>query len=220
MTEPQSSPPHDGGWIHGLVNSVKGLTLTNIIVILILVVAAIPAYTLYRVLNDETMLYRFLSSYREVPNPIPDSNCTLREVSMRGGGDTWGISTNFASLGNDRWQIGVTIGHSPSTEDIETYCAVLNSIIDFMRKPHQDLPVSPGTNEPLIWKYKFTEDQCRLMRMLDILDTTKTCEKYPFSHRGDSGANPDTDGITSGDIGEPSSDLPVTKKGNDDGNAN
>ena len=125
--QPSAPQPPPEGWIASLVASAKSLTLSNVVIIFLLILALAPAYVLYRVLNDEAMLYRFLSSYKEVPNPIPGSNCAIREVSVRGGGDTYGISTNFATLGTDRWQIGVTLNHKITPQDIETYCEVLNS---------------------------------------------------------------------------------------------
>jgi len=150
---PSVPPPRPEGWFAAIVETVKSLTLSNVLVIALLVVALAPAYFLWRVINDEQMLYRFLSSYREVPNPIPNSNCVLREISMRGGGDTFGIATSFASLGNDRWQIGVILHYHPTAQDIEAYCETLNHIIDKMRDPTKPAPVFPGTEAPLIWPY-------------------------------------------------------------------
>lgn len=152
--QPPPPPTADGGWIHGLIHSIKGLTFANALIIILLVIVAIPAYAVWRVLNDEDMLYRFLSSYREIPNSVPGSNCTLREVSVKGGTDSYGISTNFASLGNDRWQIGVTLNHKPTESEITSYCEVLNKVIDKMRDPTMPTPTAPDApNEPLIWPY-------------------------------------------------------------------
>lgn len=157
MTEQPPPPAADGGWLHTIIHFLKGLTLTNTIVIVILIVALIPAYFVWRLLNDEVMLYRFLSSYREVPNPVAGSNCVLREVSMRGGGDQFAIATNFATLGNDRWQIGVILGHRPTDIEIQTYCETLGHIIDKMRDPTKPAPAGPGSDEPLIWPWPESE---------------------------------------------------------------
>ena len=151
---PQQRPDGSGGWVANLIESAKGLTFSNVIIIILLIVALVPAYVAYRVLNDEQLLFRFLSSYREIPNPIPGSNCTLREVSVRGGGDQYSIGTSFASLGADRWQLGVLVSHQLSAEEIASYCETLNIIIDYMRDPVKvPPPTYPGTNEPLIWPY-------------------------------------------------------------------
>lgn len=153
-TETPSPPPgNSDSWVQTIIHFLTHLKLRNVLVIGVLVVVAIPAYFVYRILNDEVMLYRFLSSYREVPNPVPGSNCVLREISMRGGGDTFGIATSFASLGNDHWQIGVILNHTPTPQDIQTYCETLNLIVDKMRDPEKPAPTFPGTNEPLIWPY-------------------------------------------------------------------
>lgn len=161
MTDQPPLPPAagPGGWVDTVVSFLKGLTFTNVLVIVLLVVALIPAYAVWRLLNDEILLYRFLSSYREVPNPVPGSNCVLREVSMRGGGDQFAIATNFASLGTDRWQIGVILGRKPTDIEIQTYCETLGHIVDKMRDPTKPPPMFPGTDEPVVWPWPSEDGQ-------------------------------------------------------------
>ena len=149
----EQPPAVETGRLTTVVESVKGLTFTNVAIIALLVLALAPAYIAYRLLNDENMLYRLMSTYRELPNPIPASNCTLRMASARGGNDIYNVSMSFASLGTDRWQIGVFIGHPPTPDEIESYCATLNIIMDYMRDPSKPTPTYPGTDEPLIWPY-------------------------------------------------------------------
>jgi len=155
MTE-QPPPPAGGheGWVTMVLNFIKGMTFTNVIIVVILIIVLIPVYFLYRVLNDENMLHRFLSSYEEIPNPIPGSNCTLRLVSMRGGGDMYSISTGFAFQGADRWTVGVILDRNPDHSQLQSYCATLNLIVDYMRRPETaPSPTYPNSDDPLIWHY-------------------------------------------------------------------
>src|SRR5262245_35164170 len=81
----------------GWLNAVKGLTLTNVIVIAVLLVVAVPTYAVYRALNDEKLLDRLLSEYEETYNA--EAGCTVRHGRARGGMDRWGIMAGFASSG-------------------------------------------------------------------------------------------------------------------------
>jgi hypothetical protein len=150
---PQNSQrdPPSGGRISSLINAVKGLTITNVIVIILLAFVLGPAYIIYRALNDEALLDRFLSHYTEVPSQ--DTNCLIREIRMRGGPDAFGIATGFAYYGSDRWQIGVVINQRPDNEDIQTYCATLNLLVDFMRDPDARSPNFPNSNVPVVQPY-------------------------------------------------------------------
>lgn len=136
----------------GWLSAMKGLTLTNALVIVLLVTVAIPAYFVYRALNDETLLDRFLSRYREIPSP--NTNCLIRELRPFGGQGSWAVSTGFAYRGTDRWQIGVVMNREPTTEQQESYCATLNLLVDFMRDPAARSPTFPGSSEPVVRQYQ------------------------------------------------------------------
>lgn len=144
-------PNNNGGKYFGWLTAVRGLTITNALVIVLLVVALAPAYTLYRILNDTGLLDRFMSNFREISGQ--QSGCTLRAAKQRGGPEIWGISTGFAYSGSDRYAVTVLLDHEPTAEEIYSYCTTLNLIVDFMRDPSADSPELPGTNEPVIRKY-------------------------------------------------------------------
>lgn len=118
------------GRVAGLLAAVRGLTLTNAIVIVLLVAVMVPAYFVYRALGDPQLLDRFLSSYTELPSA--GSSCTIREARMRGGPEIWSISTGFAFQGSDRWTVAVLLDRKPTEEDVTTYCATLGIIVDHM----------------------------------------------------------------------------------------
>jgi hypothetical protein len=156
MTEPVTpapTPPQDQvGTIAGLASIVKSLSLTNVLIIALLAMIAIPTYILYRALNDESMLNKFLSRYEEVTSDkVP---CTLRIASVRGGGDIFSISTGFAYQGSDRWTVGVILeNRKPDPTEIESYCATLELIVDYMRRPEAPSPRFPNSDDALIWHY-------------------------------------------------------------------
>lgn len=143
--------PPDDGRIIGWANLVKNMTLTNALVVVVLVFALVPAYLLYTLVNDKAMMGRFLSSYEEISSD--KVACTLRVASIRGGGDTYGISTGFAYEGSDKWLVSVIIEHQPDAQELNSYCETLNLIVDFMRRPNAPSPTYPNSDKPLIWQY-------------------------------------------------------------------
>jgi hypothetical protein len=129
--QPPTSPPSPGGgWFAGIIDASKSLTLTNVLVIAMLVIVAIPAYAVYQALNDPVLLDRFLSSYTEVPNKSTD--CTIRKARARGGAWLWSISAGFAFQRSDRWSVSVILPAEPNADDIVSYCATLALIVDKM----------------------------------------------------------------------------------------
>jgi hypothetical protein len=131
LSQPPSPPPPAEGKVLAWLGAVKGLTITNAIVIVLLVIfVAIPAYTIWKALGDEKLLDRFLSTYEEVSSQnVP---CTLRHVQARGGPDQWGISTGFAFQGADRWFVNVVLNREPTNQEITSYCETLKLIADKM----------------------------------------------------------------------------------------
>ena len=135
----------------GWLNAVKGLTVTNAIVIVMLAIVIIPGYFVYRALNDEKLLNRFLSHYEELSGW--QTQCTVRTARQVGGPETWAISTGFAYEGNDRWIIGVIMDHMPSPTDVQSYCETLELLVDFMRDPDARSPNFPNSERPVIKQY-------------------------------------------------------------------
>jgi len=115
------------GRLAAAASIVKSLSLSNVLIIALLAVIAIPVYIVYRALNDAAVMDRLLSSYKEVPNT---SGCTLREVKARGGPARWAISTGFAFHGADRWSINVILDQQPTTEQLTSNCETLKLIAD------------------------------------------------------------------------------------------
>ena len=127
MTE--EKPPPSEGWLSWLT-AIKGLTLANVLVIALLAVIAVPVYVIYRALDDEKLLDRFMSTYEEVNSQ--QMGCALRHAQSRGGPDQWGISAGFAYQGADRWFVNVVLDHMPTNEELQSHCETLKLIADEM----------------------------------------------------------------------------------------
>lgn len=112
--------PRLTGWI----SAIKGLTLGNALVIILLTLALAPVYIL---VAQPEILDRFLSSYEVLDER---TGCTLRKARERGENYTWLIAAGFAFAGDTRWSVGVSLQREPTPEDIESYCATLLKIID------------------------------------------------------------------------------------------
>jgi hypothetical protein len=105
---------------------LKGLTLTNVLVIGLMAMVAVPVYFVWRVMGDPALLDRFLSHYKETGS---GTGCTIREARQRGGPVVWSISTGFAHAGSDRWMVSVILTTEPEPQDVESYCATLELIV-------------------------------------------------------------------------------------------
>ena len=77
-----------------IVEAVRGLNLTNVLVIILLLLAAGPAYLTWKVINDEQLLNIFLSSFEE--KSMGTTDCSLRIASSSGSGPTYYVSISFA----------------------------------------------------------------------------------------------------------------------------
>jgi hypothetical protein len=151
MAEPTPPQQQHQGIVLSLINAVKGMTVTNALVFVLLLIALVPAYVLYRAMNDEALMGKFLSHYEEVTSE--QWPCTLRIASVRGGGDQFSISAGFAFQGSERWTVNVIMDRKPSDKEMQSYCETLNLLIDFMRNPDARSPNFPGTEKPLVQMY-------------------------------------------------------------------
>ena len=133
MSEPQA----EGRWLSWL-NAVKGLTVTNVLVIAMLAMVAVPVYVIYRALEDEKLLDRFLSTYEEMSSQ--HFGCTIRHIQERGGPEQWALSSAFAAQGQDRWVVAVITIRQPDDNDVVSHCETLRLIIDQMLD-HDVVPV-------------------------------------------------------------------------------
>lgn len=131
-SQPPDQPQQSEGRYLSWLNAVKGLTITNVLVIGMLVMIAIPAYLVYRALNDEELLDRFFSSFKETSSE--NIGCTIREA-RHDSIHLWSISTGFAFQGRDKYTIGVVLDRMPTDEEMVSYCETLKIIADSMHLP-------------------------------------------------------------------------------------
>ncbi len=155
-TGPDPKPPDDAGKYGWWLSAVKGLTITNAIVIMMLVVVSIPSYVIWRALNDEKIMDRLMSSYSELHT---NTSCIVHEAQLRGGPATFGITNGFAFQGRDRWAVSVFLDHQPDADEQKTYCETLNVFVDFLRDPSARAPTFPNTDTPLLQNYAIQNDQ-------------------------------------------------------------
>jgi hypothetical protein len=144
VTEPQQPPaPVDkvGSWL----GHIKGLTMKNIGVIVILILIAIPTYFTYRITNDEKFASIFFSTYSE--HPIPATDCFMRVASVSGHGEDYRVGRPFAYSGRDRWVLSIETPNKPSDDDAVSLCKVLGAIVEYARDPlNKPTPVFPNTD--------------------------------------------------------------------------
>jgi hypothetical protein len=149
----QPEPPQQQqGMLLSFINAVKGMSLFNVLIVALMLMIALPTYVVYRIINDEELLDRFLSSYKIYDRQV--SSCTLRKARQRGEPYTWAISSGFAFEGGTRWSIGVALNWEPDDEQVKSYCETLEKLVDHMRQPQQGSPVFPGTDKPVVQPYR------------------------------------------------------------------
>jgi hypothetical protein len=123
------APPPDAKYAWWLT-AIKGLTVSNVLVIALLALIVVPVYVIYRALGDDALLDRLLSTYEELSSQ--QSGCAVRHVQERGGPEMWGVSSGFAFQGADRWFVNVVLTHEPTAEEVYSYCESLKLIADRM----------------------------------------------------------------------------------------
>lgn len=132
-----------GETLDRILTQVKGLTITNVIVMIMLFIVAMPAYVGWRVINDEKLMAIVFSNYQEVDVPTA---CTLVVAQPAGGQRHWYIRNLFTERNREIWYAAVRLSFMPDTEAMEKYCNALDQIIDYARDPVNELePLFPGS---------------------------------------------------------------------------
>lgn len=130
-----------------LVAGVKGLTLLNAAVVLLLLSGIVPAYVGYKVLSDPALLSIIMSEYKELPS---NTDCTLVEGQVAGGQPAYFIRNQFQERKDEVWYMATKIKFRPDDEAMEKYCTSLNTAIDYIRDPGTAAePMFPGSTRLL-----------------------------------------------------------------------
>lgn len=139
MTE---TPPPDK--ISSWLGHIKNLSLTNVLVIVVLLVVAVPAYLAWRILNDPQLSGFIFSTYEE--RQLPGTDCGVRVASQSGASAIFTITRPFAYSGEDKWFLGITMPVEPNDVDAGNYCTALGSLIEYARDRSKPSPVFPDTD--------------------------------------------------------------------------
>jgi hypothetical protein len=136
-----------GDLLQKMLDSVRTLTLSNVLVIALLVVIAIPAYIGWRVLNDPVLMGVVFSQYREYPTK---GECALIFAQPAGGTGFFAITNAFAERNNEFWSVAVRIKFHPDDEAIDKYCGTLAALIEYARDPNiEPAPTFPGSSREM-----------------------------------------------------------------------
>jgi hypothetical protein len=127
VSTPPPDPPQTT--VSAGLSFLKGLSIANAAVIVLLVIALVPAYVVYRLVTDAELLDRFLSGFDVIGVEGP---CRLVKARERGGEWTYGIGHGFAIEGRLRWTVGVVMTEEPTKGEIVSNCAILDSIVNYM----------------------------------------------------------------------------------------
>ena len=96
-------------------------------------------------INDESMLNKPTSRYRG-NRDRQDAWASLRVASVRGGSNTYAISTGFAYQGSARWTVSVLMQRRPDDSEMASYCETLNMLRRGRRGREQREPKFPSRN--------------------------------------------------------------------------
>ena len=119
MTAP---PPPDRSYIstsERLANIVKSLSLTNVLMIAILIVIAIPAYFAWKFLNDEDFRREFWTHAEVLDKHVP---CIVFEGQIRGQHVRHTIGFVYGLDGRNEKMVGIRSPGEFSDTEIEETC--------------------------------------------------------------------------------------------------
>lgn len=104
-----------------LVEGLKTLTLTNVLVFALLVVTSIPAYLLYRIVNDERLLTYVFSSFEIVQTEI-EGECDMVRIVVPPDGDRYFIRDTFLTKGSAVHGVYIRTESKPTPQQMIVLC--------------------------------------------------------------------------------------------------
>jgi hypothetical protein len=109
------------------VDSVKSLTLTNALVIVLIGLVALPAYISWRFINDPALLDRVMSAYDEQGGLI--NQCSIGHVQRAGDAKRMWMINIFKVTGAKQWFMGVKLSSDPPREEQIKLCEELGRMV-------------------------------------------------------------------------------------------
>jgi hypothetical protein len=123
------------------VSAIKSLTLTNVLLLGLLIAVCFPAYVGYRILNDEQLLVHVASSYEEMHYGI--GNCTVYRAHARGNEPEFIVRYMFRIDNLGRWYLAIKSNAEPTKEDAAKRCNLLERAVQDGRRA-RGVKLGPG----------------------------------------------------------------------------
>ncbi len=114
------------------VDAAKSLTLTNVLILALLLAVCFPAYVGYRAVNDERLLIHIASSYEEMRYGI--GNCSVFKAHARGDDQEFIIRYVFRMDPQGTWYIAIRSATEPTKEEAANRCKLLEKAVQDGRK--------------------------------------------------------------------------------------
>lgn len=133
-----------------LLDAIKGLTFVNVAVLAALIVLLIPAYLMWRIMNDAALFNAVFSDYTELESP---TDCQLTFQQASGGRGFYLIRLNLAQRSREIYAVSVRLDwpHAPDGEAIRRYCATLEALVAYGRDPlNVPIPHFPGSERNIL----------------------------------------------------------------------
>lgn len=132
-----------------IVDTVKGLSLTNVLVIVLLAAIAVPLYVGWKVTSDPTLMAFVFNDFSEIPSV---TDCNLFRLKPTGGTTYYAISNQFSERNAESWAITVRVKFKPDDAAIKDYCSSLEDVIRYLHDPDLPPPTFPGSGKSMIWR--------------------------------------------------------------------
>lgn len=128
--------------IRTVVDEAKTLTLTNVLIVALLVVVSFPAYVGYRLLNDERLIIQVSSSYEDMRYGLGD--CTVYRAQEKGDKSDFIIRYTFRFDRFGSWYVAIRSQKQPSKEEARSACDILIRTVTKARKAMGGDVIPPG----------------------------------------------------------------------------
>lgn len=118
--------------IRTVVEEAKTLTLTNVLIVGLILLVAFPAYVGYRLLNDERLIIQVSSSFEDLRYGIGD--CNVFRAQRKGDEADYLIRYNFRYDTLGAWYIAIRSTRKPTKEEAKATCTNLVKTVIKARK--------------------------------------------------------------------------------------
>lgn len=121
-----------GDLFRSILEAAKGLTLSNVLIIGLLILISFPAYVAYRVINEERLMNYVASSFEELRFGIGD--CGVFRAQIRGEEPEYLVRYTFRFDRLGMWYLAIRGQTEPTKTEAKEKCAALAHTIEESRK--------------------------------------------------------------------------------------